>query len=675
MSKVLYSEPIEWSVAGITKAHQQLFVLQWIELFAEGSLDTWQVRVHNVRSLLAEIEEVSSVALTDFAPARLALPDLIDEAVGSLARDVVIREECPYVRQDLIEMRQLFGPPRAPIGERERRETKVAPAAREQVPDRPFEADNEKVETIARRARVLRERVSRAYSKSVVRRLRELLAGDGQKKEEQIDLTMTLATEFSARGFSLQHLRAAASVLTEGPSDFLERFDSLVALCDQKEREFTAWFVVQEWETGIAPTRTGMQLLAPDAAKALLPKDAPKVASFFDRVAPTDRLVCLTTKAMDSYAARSQAESLLANDFAALAFTTFRDPKLKLNQEAVVVERATSFVTQATAERSRSEFLSRSRDYKERAAVLLRMNEVLEDDDAHHLSATLQYYRLAVTHPSEQVRLVNLWVAAENLVRRAGGGSIVQRVASYLVPMLALRNVRRVTGSLARRLRSVLRDKALRELGLLGRGAKEIPLARLLIAMRDDEKGSAILSLLNHDPLLRYRLTRFVKKSLKDGPAAAAYLENNARNIEWQLARIYRARNAVVHRGEYPRAMGQLLQHLQTYVWTAIRQVTSELEESNGAWSLSDALEHWRSLFAHALRVCRSCKEPPVAALCDPTQFLGLAVTADEAPSGKDKYPPPTASVTKPPSPGDKTATGSTSAADAKVATVPPNKE
>ena len=640
-------EPVDWTASGVSAPHQQVFVLQWIELFDETSLDTWQVRVNNVRTLLHEIEQVARVALTDYGPAQFAIPELIDEAIGSIDRDIVIREECPYVRLDLEEMKRDSGRSigRKSAGEGNGKPTSSDQRAREV--DRVPEGDSERLEAVARRARVLRERVSRIYRPSLIKRLREVLGGDGKRREDQLNLTMSLATDFAALGFSVQHLRAATTVLLNPDSDFLSRFDDLVGLFEQNEREFQALFVVQEWEEAVKPTRPGMEIRRRDDALKLVPDaKAPKVLDFFSRANPSDKVVAISTKAMDAFAARTKAESLLASDFAALAFTTFRDPKLKLNHDALVIDKSSNFVTLAPTDRARTKPLVRSRDWHERTNVLLRMSDVLHDEDAHHLSATLQYYRLAVTHPSDEVRLVNLWVAAENLVRRAGSGSILGRVTTYLVPLLATRNIRRVTRGLARRLTAVVRHRQLRDIGLMKKGEGQIDLAHMLTFMRDEKSAEALYALLGDDPLLRFRLHRFVTKTLKDGASAANYLENNAQNIEWQLGRIYRARNSIVHRGEAPQTTRQLLQHLQTYVWTAIRQVTTELEASRGDWSLSDALEHWRSLYAHGVRVARASKEPPVAALVEPGRFLSLS-PASQAPPAQSKNQGAAATGTK----------------------------
>lgn len=600
-------------MADITEPHHRLFVLQWGELFGEESLDTWQVRTSNVLSILEEVEEVTRVARTEHAPVQAALEPLLAEALGVLQRDLVVAQCFPFCNAELTELRS------------------------EVVHDGALSAP--KLEDIARRARVLREQLSRSYRQEAIRLLRALLASDGTKKEDQLYLTMTVATELAREGFTLQHLRAVGDGLVRAGRPFLERVDELFSLCADEEQQFDVLFVVREWDRGIEPPREARRISSRDDARSRVAR-TPRADDFFAKTIPSDRIVSVSVKARDPFGARGRAESLLMTDFASVAFSTRQEPSLASNGDALVL--APGEVAMLTpADGTRRAAMVRPRDWRDRATNLLALERLLRTEDLHQISATLQYFRLAVGHQSDEVRLVNLWVSAETLVRGAAHGSTLQRVGA-MVPVLAVRNIRRVLKGFARRLTGSLKFKQLRATGLLhGHDEKVIPPARLLATLKDETKARAVLALLDHDPLLRYRLHRFADKALKSGATAAEYMEANARNIEWQLGRIYRARNALVHRGEPPQALRQLLQHLETYVWTVIRQVTEQLTRANGRWSVGDCLEHWRSVHAHALRVLRSSPSLPIEALVEPSEFLKLVVQSPPPPAkGAQKAQP-----------------------------------
>jgi hypothetical protein len=88
---------------------------------------------------------------------------------------------------------------------------------------------------------------------------------------------------------------------------------------------------------------------------------------------------------------------------------------------------------------------------------------------------------------------------------------------------------------------------------------------------------------------------------LSEPPALAESLKNARQNVEWQLRRIYRVRNAIVHSGRGAAVLPQLAQHLHSYLVKTVRSVLFELDRQP-AWTIRDALEHRRRLFDHAVQ-------------------------------------------------------------------------
>lgn len=612
---------VDWTTAGIDQQHHRMFVLQWQELFGDDSLDTWQVRTSNVLTILAEIEEVARVARLDHGPAAASLPPLLEEALSSIRYDLAVSQAFPFCEHALKALQTDLRANGAAGRNRpvtEGLETAADAPARTSI-----------LEGVERRCRVLREQIGRSYRGEVIGLLRSALNGDGRKKDDQRHLTMSLATDLASSGYSLQHLRKVGEGLLQGPPSFIERFDLLINQCAEQPKPFQVLFVVREWE-GPPPTRKGSWLLRREEARERV-TDSPRAAQFFARATPSDQIVCVEANGLDPFSARNTGEALLTKDFAAIAFTSLRDPKLTLGGEALVIDHLSGLTVLTPPDRTRRGAIRRAGDWRERAGALLRMEEVLRPDDVNHLGAALQYYRLAATQSSDEVRLVNFWVAAETLARNTGAGSTISKVTAALTPLLAVQNVRRVAKALSRRLTNAVRFRSLRPLGLLtGPKAKRLDPVALLQTLRDDKRGIELVALLDHDPLLRFRLTRFVESTLRSGKTAAEYIEANARNVEWQLGRIYRSRNAIVHRGEPPTSTRQLLQHLETYVWTAIRHVIREMSLAQGRWSLSDSVEHWRVLYDHALRVLRASEEAPIEALIEPSLFLKMAIPSPQ---------------------------------------------
>jgi hypothetical protein len=60
----------------------------------------------------------------------------------------------------------------------------------------------------------------------------------------------------------------------------------------------------------------------------------------------------------------------------------------------------------------------------------------------------------------------------------------------------------------------------------------------------------------------------------------------------WQLLRIYRARNLIVHYGEEVSNVPHLLDHLQYYFSLTLSRILDSLS-SHEQWTVADAVAHW----------------------------------------------------------------------------------
>jgi len=69
-----------------------------------------------------------------------------------------------------------------------------------------------------------------------------------------------------------------------------------------------------------------------------------------------------------------------------------------------------------------------------------------------------------------------------------------------------------------------------------------------------------------------------VKSYFKSPQDLAGSIKLHNKNIEWQLCRIYRARNHIMHQGSHLFGLRQLIQHLHTYYATTIHVLIHDLK-------------------------------------------------------------------------------------------------
>jgi hypothetical protein len=237
--------------------------------------------------------------------------------------------------------------------------------------------------------------------------------------------------------------------------------------------------------------------------------------------------------------------------------------------------------------------------------LLFRVQQSIHEIDADQLSAALQYHRLAMLATSNEARLVNLWIALEALCQ-GGDGSIIERVSTRIAPCVSLENIRKTIVSLALYVRFLWSETDVKDfLGLFPASTEDRlapdDLLALLLRPRDDPNIVRLCELCARHPLILHRLFRAKTITLSSPKSVAANLETTRQNVEWQLKRIYRARNAIVHTGRGSPLLPQLTQHLHCYFMKTVHSVLIELDHHPG-WSIRDALENRRRLFSHVVQ-------------------------------------------------------------------------
>ena len=93
-------------------------------------------------------------------------------------------------------------------------------------------------------------------------------------------------------------------------------------------------------------------------------------------------------------------------------------------------------------------------------------------------------------------------------------------------------------------------------------------------------------------PYLRYRAT-VLWKLLSDPNELVKSQEASANRVRWQLYRIYRARNMLIHQGQKSPLFHALLDNLMYYTSIVISRVLHGLKVDR-SWGVREAWEFWK---------------------------------------------------------------------------------
>lgn len=582
---MLYPTASDWAVWNVQAPLHRFFTLHWAELFDENTPDTWQVRTCNVNVLMDEIVAVADVAKQQDGYRRV-LNDLAAESLACARRDPVISRFYPFVAAYLEPWQK-----RVPSGG--------------------------EIDEIRRVAAVVKGNLV-DYRERAIGLVREYLnSAASNKKADLYDATMSLAVEVSQTGYSTEHLSRVFqnSITASSGDDFLTRFDCMMQAFSGQEQRFAVTFLPEGVRRAIGRMSLPSDIEVQVGRPAQLGPGAE--ADFYRQGSAQDVFVTVHSTATDPVSARHRAEQRLSQLFAAMnVYGVECDFRLKVS--VALVRGPENGRELVTPSESRLGHLRNTKSVHVKAARLLEILDRPEVAGTPQLQAALQYHRLSLLSTNDEARLVNLWVAVESLCR-GQEGSIIDRVCSRLAPSVALGNIRKILTSLAIYVRMFWREDDAKRDALLklfpNSDAKTLGPEDLLSVLLQPDDGTEVcelLRLLSEHPLLCYRLFRVKKGLLANAKSLGECLKQHHQNVEWQLRRIYRVRNEILHSGRTVPYLRHLIQHLRTYLLVTVQSLAYELGRQR-RWTIAEALEHRCLLYDHALRVFQASPPPPVS--------------------------------------------------------------
>ena len=199
------------------------------------------------------------------------------------------------------------------------------------------------------------------------------------------------------------------------------------------------------------------------------------------------------------------------------------------------------------------------------------------------LANALDQFAVAQQTPDLRVRLVGVWSAFESLTGGDPSVSVLDRVQRAVVPAVVWRRTERIARYLAI---SFHQAGAFEKLTARDRDAyfpsstkRSFRCEEMLWALCRPKNHPAILALLSaaaNQPLLVQRLYR-TWEEVHDPKKLCKRLELSERRLKWHLARIYRARNLIVHHGDGYAGSATLVRHLEYYFSTTVSKILHDL--------------------------------------------------------------------------------------------------
>ena len=333
-----------------------------------------------------------------------------------------------------------------------------------------------------------------------------------------------------------------------------------------KSHVFDVYFIVSSLIQQVSGSVKKFQIKILDD----LPEEVAKIAAGNGFVkAPDEVYISITNlRSYDKYSAREMAIRTL--DTLSDLFTLFYH-KTQISWHPMVLvnqccKPGTVVVTPPKGSMEKAFDLKPEKASKE-------LNRLLSDFSARGVSfekfnRVADLHGICVSHDISENQLVSIWTSLETLIPSHLGSSKISNVINAMLPFLMTPYVKRIIERLTSdmflwdrwRTKNILnRVPCSKGTTLIGRTAN------LLAVKENDDLRKELFGHLKDFHLLRYRAFR-LSEILSDPSKLKELLDTHQKKVTWQIRRIYRTRNLIVHSGTVPSYVSTLIENGHDYL-------------------------------------------------------------------------------------------------------------
>ena len=546
----------EWKSWNIMDEMDKFFILRWNELFSDDSYESWQVRTCNVLTILLEIVESAQIA-SKVKSHHTNIKNLLDELKYTAKEDIIVKRYYPNTFLYLDKM--------------------IAVYKSESSKNNP---DYEHLKKISE---VLIS-IFHDYQDRITQSMRTLFIERPEKyKKELSALLLLYAIHLKSKGFSDEYIRSMSETFQSDHSmEFSKRMEDFFSCFNGARESYECYFLVRTAYKTVNPSVSDIILIdrldVPDfdGKEEFLQQD--KNANLFK----------IVIEDIDSYSA---GQAAYKNMLIALSLRKIYEPSVPESfvHSMMVVRNKNGSMQGIKINSDSPHYIKDSNNPNENYKRLLDLLDRIQIKDRNYIQASLQYYRLSLLANNHESKLVNLWIAIESLFQE-NEGNIIGNITTHIPVIMARNYVKDILRSVSVDLRFLWRKEPCKE--LLDLSKKSNPymvhpqdLLRMLLKEEGSTETGNFKKYIAENPLLLFRVDN-LKKGLFHSPRYLRdRLERHKQNIDWQLRRVYRIRNRIMHQGLVNIDTSQFYRHLHTYYINTIHEIIHILEK-NPQWSL-----------------------------------------------------------------------------------------
>jgi len=233
-----------------------------------------------------------------------------------------------------------------------------------------------------------------------------------------------------------------------------------------------------------------------------------------------------------------------------------------------------------------------------RLAYLVENLSLDEKGDREKFDRIVDLHGLCAIQDAPETQLLNLWICIESFIPTEPTRNKIVNIIEMAMPVLMLLYVRRLINNLIRDLLEWDKKFVKQILRQITCDSDEWLAHKVLLLFTKENENhrSTLFQRLDEFPLLRYRI--FSLATVFGDPKKVNHmLSEHRKKLEWQIRRIYRTRNLIVHSGRSPNYIPTLIENSHDYLDSMVFAVLEASCSAKRIASFKQAFEMFRIQF------------------------------------------------------------------------------
>ena len=312
----------------------------------------------------------------------------------------------------------------------------------------------------------------------------------------------------------------------------------------------------------------------------------------FMKIASNENFYSINRKALDPFSARNKTENSII-ELSNLNNIFHHKKNILWQKKFIVMDENNSMTIVNESTKSMHKCIDLKKPKAELKLQEFLKSFKLTTDSFNKFINSVRLHSIAIHSSSHENQLLNLWISLESLVpadTKNTDNANIKHIVDSIIPFLNMYYLKSLINKL-------INDLVRWDLYKVKRLLKDIPgddvhfkIINLLSNNNLSEKLKDLIIETKDFYLLNDRLKYFNELFLSKEKIANTII-NHTERLQWQIRRIYRARNLIVHTGNTPSYTATLIEHIHSYL-DIILETLIQLSSKNKINSVGQGFQY-----------------------------------------------------------------------------------